>query len=254
MKKIKKVLASTLAVLSGASALCAPMGAYADDKISNVIVSEENELLSNVSGIGQTVDAWANNLLSKSTYGKALSSGTWYNDVTDVELLARIIYAENTSDTIDQIAITWIIVNRKNSSAFPDTYRGVVTQGSGSQFASLNSSNAKDYKNNSTNSGWRHATWLACAILTTSSESDYISLFGKPYGISDQLYFSGSNYFYNRCQMIGSQLQYNMPSVGYINTYDVVIVGSSLSDSHICTTKTSVNNYKSSTKNIYFNI
>ena len=252
MKKLKKALATTLAIISAASALCMPVSASADIEITNKAIVGENIAYASVSNIGQSVDAWANNLLAQSTYGQVLNSSSWYNNVSDVELLARIIYAENTSDNIDQIAITWIIVNRKNSSQFPDTYRGVVTQSS--QFASLNSTNAKSYKNNTTNSGWRHATWLACAILTTSSNSDYVSLFGKPQGISNQLYFAGSEYFYNRCKMNGSQLQYNMPSVGYVDAKNVIIVGSSLSNSHLCTTKSNVSSYKSSSKNIYYNI
>lgn len=246
-----KRLATLAACAVMAASSMVGMGAFAAEENTNDIIYD-NVVSASARGVEQTVDAWANNLLSLSTYGQELSSSTWYNNVSDVELLARIIYAENTSDNIDQIAVTWIIVNRKNSSSFPDTYKGVVTQSS--QFASLNSTNAKSYKNNSTNAGWRHATWLACAILSTSSESDYISLFGKPQGISNQLYFAGSNYFYNRCQMNGSQLQYNMPSVGYIDANDVVIVGDNLSSSYLCTTKTNVKDHKSSTKNIYFNI
>lgn len=252
--KFTKKLAAIAACACMAATSMVGMGASAAAYDSEHQISDTSVDYSNVSGIGQSVDAWANTLLSQSTYGQELSSSTWYNNVSDVEVLARVIYAENTSDNIDQIAITWIIINRKNSSAFPNTYKGVVTQGSGSQFASLNSSNAKSYKNNSTNAGWRHATWLACAILTTSSESDYISLFGKPQGISNQLYFSGSEYFYNRCRMNGSQLQYNMPSVGYVNSDNVVIVGDSLYSSHLCSTKSNVYSYKSSSKNIYFNI
>lgn len=115
------------------------------------------------------------------------------------------------------------------------------------------SSNAKNYKDNFKNEGWIHATWLACALLTTSSESDYVSLFGKPQGINSQLYFTGSNYFYNNCQMKNGQLQYHNGN-NWVNAYDVVIVGSTLSSSNLIVNKTNVNSHKSSSKNIYFNI
>lgn len=185
MKMTKRIAAmATCAVMTFTSMV--GMGASAIDNIESDFISNAAEY-SSASGIGQSVDSWAYALLhNSSTYGQALTSSTWYNSVSDVELLARIIYTENETNTVDQTAVAWVIINRRNyGNGFPSTYRGIVTQSG--QFESLTSSRAKTAKSN-TDNGWCHATWLACALLSTTSTSDYMSLFGKPYGIDNQLF------------------------------------------------------------------
>lgn len=48
----------------------------------------------------------------------------------DIELIARTIWGEapNVTSTMEQAGVAWCILNRVDSSRFPDTIEGVVTQ------------------------------------------------------------------------------------------------------------------------------
>ena len=95
------------------------------------------------------------------TYGYPLTSTDWGRDnilngnFDDIDLLARVIYAENTSDQDDQKGVAIVIRNRKNagesggymekSSAFPDAsvWARVVAKHTGSagvQYVTTNAS------------------------------------------------------------------------------------------------------------------
>lgn len=208
-----------------------------------------------ISEMGQAITYWANSLVSNSTFNAACTSSTWYNSssVSDVEVLSRIIYGENSDDPIDRRAVTWIIIHRKldNGVFYNDTtYRAVVTHPGA--FESKTGYQAMK-EQSPDDSNWYDAVWLACALLYTSSTSDYIQLFGKPAGITNQLYFAGSEYFYNHSQMNGNQLQYLM-DYSWVNVYSPVIVGSTMNSYWNCSQKSTIYNLKSYSKNIFFNI
>lgn len=184
--------------------------------------------------IGSIVTSWANSLLNTPGFGAPITdySSGWYNNLVDVELLTRLIYAENTFNSADQNAIAWVIINRKNknSSEFGgNTYRGVATKSgafetiTGGKDGTLNARVPDTSK-----STWRQAVWLACSLLATNNMSDYAILIQKPTGISSQLYFVGLNYFMgnaSRDNPSGSGIQYNFgTSAGYVDIKDIVIV------------------------------
>ena len=94
------------------------------------------------------------------TYGYPLTSTDWGRDnilngnFDDIDLLARVIYAENTSDQDDQKGVAIVIRNRKNagesggymekSSAFPDAsvWARVVAKHTGSAGVQYGTTNA----------------------------------------------------------------------------------------------------------------
>ena len=152
---------------------------------------------SNSNGLSQSIDAWANALYNASGFSDSISySSNWYESLSDVEILSRLIYGEATTSSnyaTEQNAVTWVLINRKNSSSFPGTLREVALQ-SGQFYAIVGTeSSTRNARNPTMGSVWKHAIWLACAILTTSNESDYMWLFGKPIGINNQVMFYASS-------------------------------------------------------------
>lgn len=145
---------------------------------------------------------WVFQLMSSSTFGAPINthSTTWYSGLSEVELLTRLIYGENTYYVQDQTAVAWVLANRKsaNSTTFytgTNSYANIAKKSG--QFAPITggSSDTQNARVPNTSSGkWASATTLACSLLITSSTSDYQTLFPKPDGISTQKYFLGLSY------------------------------------------------------------
>lgn len=184
--------------------------------------------------LGQRVSEWMYNLLSTEGFGapKSYNNGKWYQNMEDVELLARLLYAENTFNSADRRAVTWVVINRKekNSSEFGgSTYRGVATKpGAFESITGVESRTVNARIPDTNSSSWEDAVWLACSLLITNNKSDYERLIQKPTGISNQLYFVGLSYFMgnaSRNNPSGSGIQYNFgTSAGYVDIKDIVIV------------------------------
>lgn len=58
------------------------------------------------------------------------TSTEWSPDEHDVELIAKTLYGEcrGVSSKAEQAAVAWCILNRVDSSRYPNTVKGVVTQ------------------------------------------------------------------------------------------------------------------------------
>ena len=80
MKKIKKVLASTLAVFSAASALCIPMGASAET------ITDESGLYIKTSEVPDDVVSYARDMFSHFTYNDVTNLGFTTNQVSNMKL------------------------------------------------------------------------------------------------------------------------------------------------------------------------
>ena len=202
--KMTKRLATLAACAVMATSSMIGMGAFATDynvnQLSDMSDNANISVNSYSPALLNTINGWADSLYASSGFGNSLSySSGWYNSISDVELLARLIYAEATTNSTycntEQIAVTWVLVNRKNSSQFPDSLRDIATQTSPIQFSSItgSSSATSNARNPVKNSAWKHAIWMSCAILSTSDTSDYMWLFGKPTGIDNQLFFYASS-------------------------------------------------------------
>ena len=76
-----------------------------------------------------------NMYMSNSNYGKSIAySSAWYNEcMDDVEIIARLIYGENTIYYSNQIGVAYVLMNRVASStdfdgdgSSTDTLKGVA--------------------------------------------------------------------------------------------------------------------------------
>jgi YD repeat-containing protein len=197
-------------------------------------------------------ELWRQQLLASSSYGVPIPtySSSWYSSLSDVEIVARAIYCEGgTAYTDEDSAVAWVILNRINSTGFPNSAAAVV-KASG-QFASITggSGATRDARIPSTNTArWRHSTFLACLLLTTTSESEWDIIIGNK--INGQLYF----YSYTTAQnnsvftgMSSSTLKYNGTDIN-----NVYVLGYG----YVSSFPTLFNNYNpiEYSRNIYYDI
>ena len=197
----------------------------------------------------EAAEAWAAQLLNSSAYNSARDLN-WYmnNTYTDVEILARTIYGENTSRRDDQSALAWIILNRYYAE-FEPTLRDIVT--AESQFTGINNTQARNAKS-STDLGWEYATYLACLLCTTTSESSWKAIVSKPKGISNQLYFRPASQLRNTnlFEDTSNGLVFKYSSTNIVSVYNACIAGKGTATS----TSNLLNYCGSSTSgyNVYF--
>lgn len=153
--------------------------------------SEEGIMLLGYETDDLTAEQWADELLATSSYNAA-KAPDWYqsSSVSTVEIIARMIYGENTSNTTDQKAIAWIVLNRLHSSRFSDDIRELVADEE--EFNGVDSANGRKAQSANDN-GWRYATYYACLMLTNSSEDCWNVIAAKPLGFSNQLYFRSAS-------------------------------------------------------------
>lgn len=181
----------------------------------------------------------------------------WYDGVSDVEAVARCIFAENTYDNRlnDRIGVAAVIINRKaarNLSA-----KGVVTQYQ--QFSTMNpkyyedsnSANCKTARmvHSKTDTTWQQATLLACIACSanTSVGTDISYFYNMPSCISNQQYFRGFKSTNSSFKYDGTTVKFGASEV-----CDVAIVdyGYITSEADLKNVK---ENYVLSGYNIFFN-
>lgn len=124
---------------------------------------------------------WADSLFNNSGFVRA-KTGDEINSMSTVEKISRAIYGENTINTTDQNAIAWVMLNRHHQ--WNNSFVELIVP---SQFYGLASSEGLGTICNSL--GWKNAVYLACLMLTDSSEDAWNHIVPKPYGISNQVYF-----------------------------------------------------------------
>ena len=163
------------------------------DSINDRFADGINEVLTEVRpvqtySLARDVDDEVDYLMSNANYGKPIPySSTWYSGLTTTELLARLIFGENTSYSPDQNAIGYCLLNRYYgndgyTSYYGNTMKEIATQKS--QFTALTGDSKGTYnaRQPSTNSvGWIHATYIAASIvLSDNSISECEKLFYRP--------------------------------------------------------------------------
>lgn len=201
---------------------------------------------------------WAKHCLSSNSFGKAIPEHTdsWYSKLSDVEILARAIFAEGGSKyTNEGNAVAWVILNRLNDSGFPNSAAGIVKQAG--QFAPITSNKEGDTVNARIpaieTDRWANATYLACLLMTTSSKSDWTANVGTP--INGQLYFYSYSYAKQcygtaDCPFSGttsSTLKYNGKSIKNVYVLDY---------GNVTSFKTLFNNFSPylNSRNIFYNL
>jgi len=213
------------------------------------------------------ISQWKSELMNNNnTFGVPIDySSGWYNSLSTVEILARLLYGENTVNGADQYACAWIVINRKNNGGFGgNTYRGVATYSGAFEPITGGEDGTENARTPDTSDPrWSSAVWAACTLLTTSSNSDYLELIAKPNGITDQFFFTGLTYFmlsYKSQNDYPTGLRYNMDGT-FHDIEDVVIVFNTNDTYQNPTSKEAILNnsrldtyYERSTHNIFFNL
>lgn len=184
------------------------------------------------SGILTQIELDYNDYITSSYFGKPLDYATgWYTSLGTVEILARLIYGENTSIYDDQKGVTWVIMNRyyANSSTFGTTLRDIATKSG--QFEPITSGSDGTYnarRPNTTSTGWKNAVMLAVKICTTTNQTYLLELIPKPVGIGTQKYFVGLSYFFGTNPIVSQQgstyIQYRFGATGAWNNIRLVTV------------------------------
>lgn len=155
-----------------------------------------------------------------------------------------MIYGENTLVTSDQNAIAWVILNRLESSSFPNDIKSILIVDG--QFSTVSSPNSDvTGAQNTQNTKWQSAVYLACLFYTTLNKSDWNSLGIPPVGMQNQIYFtawSNLNNFScsNGVMYSGKYKVYNVYVVGYGN----ITTSADISKVY--------NTYNKSIRNIYY--
>lgn len=207
----------------------------------------------------QQIYSWRQSLLASGTFGTSVPySSVWYSNLSDVEILTRLIYGENTySDRgRERNAIAWVLVNRRdaNKSYFGGTvYRSIATKPG--QFETITGDTASKTQHARTpdvnSTAWSEATWNACVLLSTSINEHYEELVPKPLGIDSQLYFTSLSYFTGgngtRSRQGPNYIQYYMGGWKDINCVTVV---DQINNSTIYTDVSNINNKEK--YNIFF--
>lgn len=140
------------------------------------------------------VHNWQQELLNDEIFSAACShtGDDWYEYYSTVEVLARMIYGEQTSVIRDQDAIAWVIRNRAwyRDQALWDVITAPY-QFSALYYGSPLCTQAQDIGD----PGWCNAVYAACVLCTTLDEYDWEVLNEKPSGMMGQEYYiAGSSY------------------------------------------------------------
>ena len=202
------------------------------DVVTNKIVQEskqENEIQLFTYGddLDYSIACWQQSLLEDSNFNSGKEwSPTWYEGLSDVEIIARVIYGENTYVAVDQKAIAWVIRNRAKKYGCAPVE--VVLEDY--QFSAAGVPNDPSYQTiktqNSGDAGWAGAVYRACLICTTLDEYDWDILNEKPSGMSSQTCYRAW-FCYDRFSGNG-QMYYDGVAVydvyiagyGYVESYD----------------------------------
>lgn len=210
-------------------------------------------------------EEWKLELMSDSSHGRALDySASWYDSLSTVEILSRLIYAENSgSDMNERKGVAYVIMNRietGDTNSFGEGLRGVATKAK--QFASITGGqNDTTTSRNPLKSGaatqidyinWEHATFLACLLCTTLDQYEWSVISSRPSGITNQLYFVSYNYGINWGKFRDSSSGIQYYSNGkWLNVNKVAICGYGVFNS-VADIKST--NTGSTNRNIFFNI
>ncbi len=215
--------------------------AVTNEVIINKYYNKDVSLLSYRDDLDAILSDWQQSLLNDEWFNSAAPyTSTWYEGLSDVEVIARVIYGENTNVSKDQDAIAWVIRNR--ATQWNCSAREVVLENY--QFSAAGVPNEPAYNTikaqNSGEIGWANAVYMACLICYTLDEYDWNVLGAKPSGMENQMYyrawycydsFSGQNPMYYDGTAV-----YNVyiAGYGYINSYNELVgIISNYSDRNI---------------------
>lgn len=126
-------------------------------------------------------------------------SANWYENVTPVELGARLIYAEAPYWKADKQGVAWVLWYRRQSSSFPNTFYDIAVQSG--QFAVITGGVNADYDErvanterarivDTTSAAWQNSLMYACILWAAAVEGHDPSLaLPIPSEYTNQMYF-----------------------------------------------------------------
>lgn len=174
---------------------------------TNKMIREPNPnagiaLMSYYDDLEEEVSGWRDSLLNDDTFNSGCShTGTdWWTYYSDVEVLARTIYGEQTNVIRDQDAIAWVVRNR----SVDWDWRPIDVISERSQFSALGDGDGRPSDNTIKSQdpeepGWRNAVYAACVLCTTLDQDNWEYLNEKPLGMTDQksyrAYYCDSRFF-----------------------------------------------------------
>lgn len=199
------------------------------DALTNKVIKENNNisLLEYSDDLDYSIYCWQQQLLDDEWFNSSAPyTSDWYQNLSDVEILARVIYGENTSVTRDQDAIAWVIRNR--AVEYGTSPRDVVLEQY--QFSAAGVPNEPSYNTvkaqNSGEVGWANAVYMACLLCTTLDEYDWNIINAKPSGMSYQKYYRAwfcyDNFSYDGTMYYDGNAVKDVFIVGYgsVDSYD----------------------------------
>ena len=197
--------------------------------IKELIKIKENNnisLLEYSDDLDYSIYCWQQQLLDDEWFNSSAPyTSDWYQNLSDVEILARVIYGEDTSVTRDQDAIAWVIRNR--AVEYGTSPRDVVLEQY--QFSAAGVPNEPSYntvKAQSGEVGWANAVYMACLLCTTLDEYDWNIINAKPSGMSYQKYYRAwfcyDNFSYDGTMYYDGNAVKDVFIVGYgsVDSYD----------------------------------
>lgn len=215
-------------------------------------------------------EEWSNDLLNSSTYGKNISySQNWYQGLSTVEILARLIYGEDThiNCSEERDAVAWLLLYRLDSeSMFGETgagLRGIATKYE--QFSTINPSTSKSENDRMletqnarepvVNIAWKQATYLACLLMLTTNKDDIYDTIGKPVYYTNQVYFLSYTTVYDDKRLNGAGDSLTMYTWGKtMAVKDVTIVGVGRYTNSADIYSNSISSSAYEIKNVYYNL
>ena len=142
----------------------------------------------------------------KSISNKKISTREEFVKMSEVDVLARIIYAENSINKDGQKAVALCKKNRKKknstefySTAYGNNYKGVCLKSGAFEPARTIPENLK----NPSGEYWKHAKQLAAKLMVGESIT-------APNGYKSQLFFVSKAWYDKNTRKSGGKLQYKM--------------------------------------------
>lgn len=142
-------------------------------------------------------------------YGNPLSSASELNNLSNIDLMARMIFSEAGNQSLDGMrGVAHVAYNRVAHSRFPSTLKDVLLKGG---FAGLTSSNGLKPDTNSDN--WKLSLDIAMKMP------------GLPNPISNYLWFNGNDYFNNNLKQNNGKYKFSGTTTAVTVTGKKVIGG-----------------------------
>lgn len=181
--------------------------------------------------VATDVDDLYDQCINDTSFGRPISStsSTWYSSLETVEIVARLIYGENTFDWSngydrenERKAEGWVLFNRVGAPGIRgnSSLRNVCT--ASDQFSTISGGGSYDAKNPvRSKDAWKEAVYIACCLVTTSDRSTLNSLIPRPTGISDQLFLYALYNFKNEYSTTSSGLRHGGHDLEDVTIVDI---------------------------------